>query len=168
MYTDLMQKLQQNFPFTEFAQEHNRTRSEVFEVFSALVQQPLLKHSSTEQDRISYSACKARVKASRALQQSLKTVHREEDHRDKRRKQAVAAGAASTSRAADHNKHSTPDDDAVAVAAAAVLPPKGLLARAVANSCTSTSTSSGTSSGSNSVGAVSSGGGEPAPTNPSS
>ena len=158
MYTDLMQKLQQNFPFTEFAQEHNRTRSEVFEVFSALVQQPLLKHSSTEQDRISYSACKARVKASRALQQSLKTVHREEDHRDKRRKQAVAAGAASTSRAADHHKHSTPDDNA---AAAVVLPPKGLLARAIANS--STSTSSGSSSSS-----VGGGSGEPGPTNPSS
>ena len=91
MYADLVQQLQENFPFNEFAQQHDRRRSEVFEVFSAIVQLPLLRHSSDARSRISFGACKGRLRAARALQHSVKAIHRDEERRARRRKQLAAA-----------------------------------------------------------------------------
>jgi hypothetical protein len=91
MYADLVQQLQENFPFADFAQQHGRRSSEVLEVFSAIVQLPLLRHSSDARSRISFAACKGRLRAARALQHSVKAIHRDEEHRAKRRKQLAAA-----------------------------------------------------------------------------
>ncbi|MCJ1362085.1 hypothetical protein MMC16_001187 [Acarospora aff. strigata] len=53
MYADLAQQLQECFSFAEFAEKYSRSEHEVFELFSAVVQLPLLQRSSTGLSKVS-------------------------------------------------------------------------------------------------------------------
>ncbi|KAI9825080.1 MAG: hypothetical protein M1832_001400 [Thelocarpon impressellum] len=78
MYADLVQQLQESFHFSDFAEQYSRPRSEVFDVFSAVVQLPLLKHSGSRKPRVSSAARRERMKTFRSHEKDAKAAHREE------------------------------------------------------------------------------------------
>jgi len=82
MYADLAQQLQQCFPFTEFAKRHSRSESEVFDVFSAVVQLPLLQKSSTGLSRVSRPGRQS-MKTFKNLMKEAKTVLAQEKKKEK-------------------------------------------------------------------------------------
>ena len=75
MYAALIQQLQECFPFDDFARRHSRPKHEVFDVFSAVVQLPLLTHSAHGHARISSRACRDRSNLFRARTREVQKVH---------------------------------------------------------------------------------------------
>ena len=98
MYADLVQQLQADFSFGAFADAHGRSRDEVFDVFSAVVQLPLLHHAASGRAHVSVAACKSRCKSFRTLQQDVALAHRLEDGAAAGKKKRAGASSSTNKR----------------------------------------------------------------------
>ena len=103
MYADLAQRLQEHFPFADFAKKHKRSEHEVFDLFSAVVHLPLLQKSSTGLSRVWPSGHQS-VKTYRSLIKETKTVlakEGEKEEKDARKSTACLQSAAENTPAND-------------------------------------------------------------------
>ncbi|KAI9873553.1 MAG: hypothetical protein M1830_000288 [Pleopsidium flavum] len=95
MYADLAQQLQQCFPFADFARKHSRSEKEVFDVFSAVVQLPLLQKSSTGLSRVSPPGHQS-MKAFKNLMKEAKSVLAQEKKKEMELKKGVMKSGSTT------------------------------------------------------------------------
>ena len=75
LYADFMQSLQESFDFDDFAERHGRTRKDVFDKFSALVNFPLADASKRGNQRLK-EAKKAGDERTQTFEEAVKTLER--------------------------------------------------------------------------------------------
>ena len=83
-YFELANAAWENFPFDEFEQKHQKTRSEVWDVFNGIIRLPTLQHAWRKTGVPRGGLGEARMKELRSLEKEGKKNMREEDERQRK------------------------------------------------------------------------------------
>lgn len=79
--SDMAQTLQYSFPFEQFSEKHGKPESDVFEVFSAMVQLPLCVYSEKGQSRVRMREFREKMKEYRQKMKEPTNMHKVEENR---------------------------------------------------------------------------------------